>query len=843
MHRFQTVAVPHEDVMKKQITMDVFAADLWNAFQGRGPDEYTDTDTFFRMTHMTSNLKDLLAEIKDRVEGKGGDGFLHIETPFGGGKTHALIAMYHSAKKWGAKPVVIVGTAMSKDDTPWGMIEKQLDGKIDKLEGNLAPGREKLRAVLEKHGSVIILIDELMQYVSMATGVKMGSTTLGSQAIAFIQQLSEEVSSLNRICVVASLPASTVEFVDREASEELLQKIRKVSGRKERKITPINPTDIPDIIRSRLFSTPTDDIKENSHEITSKFSEYCKDEGILPPGKTAKKYNEEFKQTYPFIPQVIDVLYQDWGSFLSFQRTRGVLRLLALVVRSLKDKDRPFITLADFDLEDSEIRRELLHHVGAELDSVISKDVTDQDSGSRKVEREMKSSVETLGLGIRCSTSIFMQSFSSTGKHGATMNQIKRDVSRDDMHSAIVDGIVINFKSKLSYIKNEDDRYMFSTVPNINRLKLDKMENITDDEVAENEMGVLRNNMGKKLNPRIWPDHKDVDDLPDLKMVIMREDSTKLCIDIMEKKGSVPRIHRNAVLFLCPSDAERGQFVDSLKSKIALQKISNETSLKQQQKTDVLKELKKEDENIEYLIRKYYRTVRIPDREGRLPSIDLGVPTVGMMKGISDHAYEALIKNQEIHEKLGPKTLEGAYLEGRKFVHTATMYESMLKTPGSRRPVNKEVVQSGIMEGAKNGTFGIGKLDNGVPTCIHFNDDNATVEFSHDEIIMQKHLCNTGQTKPIEEHIHSRSEEVHGIEGSSVTMTKKESGQKIHTKIHFRLDVPEGRLNEIIGTLMLINEKFRTIIIQINANDGSMTDVEAKKIKEVMDQMGGALDL
>ena len=144
---------------------------------------------------------------------------------------------------------------MSPDDTVWGMIEKQLCGKIDKLSGNLAPGREKLREVLSKHKSVLILIDELLPYVSVAAGVKISDTTLATQTITFIQQLSEVISTLDRVCVVASFPASVIEMADKQTADELLQKIRKVSSRKERKITPIDPNDVPNIIRARLFST------------------------------------------------------------------------------------------------------------------------------------------------------------------------------------------------------------------------------------------------------------------------------------------------------------------------------------------------------------------------------------------------------------------------------------------------------------------------------------------------------------------------------------------------------------------------------------------------------------
>src|SRR3990172_7486547 len=105
MKAFHTIAVPHQDILEGRLTMDVFAADLWEVSQGRGPDEYRDPETFFRKTYLTEGLKNLLDVVERRLQGKGGDPVIQIQTPFGGGKTHALIAMYHRAKEWDAKPV------------------------------------------------------------------------------------------------------------------------------------------------------------------------------------------------------------------------------------------------------------------------------------------------------------------------------------------------------------------------------------------------------------------------------------------------------------------------------------------------------------------------------------------------------------------------------------------------------------------------------------------------------------------------------------------------------------------------------------------------------------------
>ena len=811
MKPFHTIAVPHDDIVKKRLTMDVFAADLWDTYRGRGPEEYTDSDTFFRKTHMTANMIEILGGVQKRLAGEGGDGFQHIETPFGGGKTHALIAMYHKAREWGAKCVVIVGTVMGPEDTVWGKIEKQLDGKVEILSGKLAPGRENLERVLERHGPVLILIDELLPYVSMAAGVKVNDTSLATQAITFIQQLSEATSTLDRVCVVASFPASVYDMVDRKAAEELLAKISKVSGRKERKITPVDPNDVPSIIRSRLFSTAEEEIRQKSAETISEFADYCKDESILPPDKTAVQYRKMFEETYPFLPEVISVLYHNWGSFSSFQRTRGVLRLLSQVIYALKDSDRPYISLSDFDLKDDSIRRELLGHIGGEFDSVISKDITDADSGARRADDDAGASHKGLRIGTKSAVAIFMHSFKSGGgdNSGATVDEVKRAACIQGVHSSIVGDVIGNFKSKMSYIKSEDSRYLFTSEPNINRLKMDKMDSIGVAELEDGEKSILIANVGpQRINTRVWPSGpSDIDDSPSLKLAVMSEENVEKFENTLESKGGAPRIYRNSIIFLCPSESERGQFVELLKSKIALEKIlADRSSIKPEQKREVEKDLRSTADSLPRSIRQYYRNLYMPDK-GKLKKYDMGIPLVGDSKGITENIFGVLKLQQEVHESIGPLVIQSEYLEEQEYAKTAPIYESMLKLKGSRRPVSRSVIKEAICQGVLQKTFGVGIIVDGTPSCQYFGDE-AQVEFSDNEVIIAKTVC-----EQLAEEVEGGKDKVDegGITGG--TQKPKELGKISSTQnsIVLKFDLPEGKMSDVWGVLSMINSKFRSI--------------------------------
>ena len=501
MKPFHTIAIPHKDILEGRLTMDVFAADLFEVSQKRGTDEYKDAETFFRKTYLTQGLNNLLNIVEKRLSGKGGDPVIQIKTPFGGGKTHALIAMYHKAKEWGAKPVVLSGTAMSKEETLWGVIEKQLTGKNEKLTGNVSPGKEAIRKLLSERQPVLILMDEVLEYVTKAAGVKVVESTLAAQTIAFMQELTETAGILDRVCLAVTLPSSNTEHYD-ESAERLYLQLQKVAGRVEKIYTPVQENEIAKVVRRRLFS----DIKESeAKKIISGFVEYAEKEGILPAGMQPSEYRERFIDSYPFMPEVLDVLYHRWGSFPNFQRTRGVLRILSLVIDSLKNKARPYISLADFDLSNQEIRQEILKHIGAEFNSVLAQDITDADAGAKRIDMSFGDAYKGLHLGSRTATTIFLYSFSGGMERGATLGDIKRCATTTENPSSAVAESVEQLKGKLFYLQGIGDKYFFSNQPNINRILLTKMENIKGGEIADMEFDLLKHSIkGGKFKIFIW---------------------------------------------------------------------------------------------------------------------------------------------------------------------------------------------------------------------------------------------------------------------------------------------------------------------------------------------------
>ncbi|HID71466.1 MAG TPA: ATP-binding protein, partial [Thermoplasmata archaeon] len=255
MKPFIQMAIPHKDIREGKLTMDVFAADLWQVVKGTAPPEYQDNDLFFSKTYPTKGLKNILDRARSRLEGKSGDAVIQLQTPFGGGKTHALIALYHKAKEWGADVVVLDGTALNPKSTKlWEEIERQLTGKIEITKGNIAPGKDNLIKLIPTNQPVLILMDEILEYATKAAGVKVGDSNLASQTLAFIQELTGTVATVGKALLVVTLPSSVLEHYD-ENAERLYQQIQKVTGRMEKIYTPVEENEIESVIRKRLFQS------------------------------------------------------------------------------------------------------------------------------------------------------------------------------------------------------------------------------------------------------------------------------------------------------------------------------------------------------------------------------------------------------------------------------------------------------------------------------------------------------------------------------------------------------------------------------------------------------------
>lgn len=857
MMPFHAIAVAHPDILEGRLTLDVFAADLWEVFRGTAPDEYGNPAQFSQKTHETAGLKDLLSIIKGRLKGQSGDPVIQLQTPFGGGKTHALIAMYHKASEWKAQKAVIVGTPMRANDTLWGMLEKQLTGKIERFDGLTSPGRDAIYELLSEKQPVLILMDEVLEYVTKAAGVRVAGSTLAAQTAAFMQELTEAAGILEKVALVITLPSGTMEHYDEQA-QRLFEQFSHVSGRVERIYTPVQEHEISEVIRRRLFSSIDTDA---AGKTIQDFMDYAVSESMLPPGMEPSEYRRRFETAYPFLPEVIEVLYQRWGSFPNFQRTRGVLRLLSLVLYSLREKPLPYITLADFDLSVQEIRQELLKHTGQEYDSIIASDITSEVAGAKQVDVGLGDAHKGFRLGSRSATTVFLYSFSgkpNPEKKGADLREIKRNATTIGNPSSVVAEASEQLRSKLFYLQHDSERTYFTNQPNLNRMLQTRMENITDSKVDELEETMLKGNLsGKRLNTYIWQkDGSGIRDDTELKLVILKTRDDVLMKNTLEMKGNTPRANRNTVFFLVPLERERSGFYNQLRKVIAYQTIENDRTLalSDGQKKQVRAERKKAEDGIGDMLRRYYRTLFIPTKEG-LKEDDLGIPTYGDTKKLDEVVHDKLKSEGEILERIHPLAIKERYLKTNESVSTEQLHQSSAKTPGEARIIDRDAWESGICEGVAQGLFGLGELENGEPVCRYFKENPPSITLVGSEVIIREDICIVQKKEEAEEQetdsdvtyppggaptpdIVEGEDNVGKSNGDS--SPPESSGRK---EIHLQFTVPKGKVAGLMGVMNLLQANFDNLRIDLRATDGEMSEQDYEdKIKEAFAQLDIDLD-
>ena len=855
MKSFHTIAVPHKDILEGRLTMDVFAADLWEVMKNEGPDEYKDAETFFRKTYLTEGLKNLLAIIEKRIHGKGGDPVIQIQTPFGGGKTHTLIAMYHKAKEWRVNTVTIVGEKMKTGnkpedfDTIWGIIEEQLTGSKTEFSSPIPPGGEQLKKFLEKQSPVLILIDELIAYLNITDAISVGRTDITALTLNFLNNLVNVVSEMENIALVfTTTPSNPYNRTPR--GEEIIIQLRNITGRREIIKSPIQDQEISKIIRRRLFNNIDESMAK---KVITQFVNYADEEGILPKDIQPSEYRDRFLDSYPFMPEVIDILYHRWGSFPIFQRTRGVLRLLSLVVYCLMGTNKSYISLADFDLSNQEIRQEFIRHIGEEYNGIIDVDITGIDANSKKIDKLLSSSYQGLNLGIRVANTIFLYSFSGGHEYGVTLNEIKRSATTIENPSEVIADAfqkLTGESGSLFYIHSRGEKYFFNTQPNINKIIYINKENIRDEELITMESELLRENLnGKKLKIFIWEEKtENIPDSEELKLVILKSKNQKLMDSILKTKGQTSRVYRNTIFFLYPLESERSNFINIVKNKIAYDYIEKDKNLNlsEEQRKDIKKALKKAESELKESICRFYRAVSIPEKD-KFKEIILGVPIFGEDISLDQKMYDSLRSNSEILEKTSPLFLKEKYLSSREYVSIEQIYQTFLKTPGEVRPVNKKVFEEGIIAGVRIGQFGLGELENNTPICRYFKEEMPAEMFFGNEIIINQEMCQKQKEVGISTGISPYPSGESG-EKPTIDETSKEEGKEISVtptigkhakgKVYLKFKIPKGHIYDILRLMNLLQTKFNTLEIELTAKDGSISEQDYENtIKETFRQL------
>jgi len=724
------VTTPHKDIKEGKLSEAIFAADLGDVLQGKAPLEYKDVSIFFQKTYLTQGIKNLLENVLTRLSKGKGDPVIQLQTPFGGGKTHSLLALYHAIKNRekvkhfeiisklpnpkNVKVVVFVGTQADpiKGKTLWGEIAHQL-GVYDKVKEHdvkrRSPGKEILNKILGDE-PVLILIDELVEYIVKAKD-------FADQISAFSQELTEAVKLKDNCCLICTLPSSAPYG---ETGERALNELQRIFGRIEAVYTPVEGVEIYEIIRKRLFDDIGDE-KTRQQVAQSYFNLYQKLGTDVPSEVKEVEYRERIEHAYPFHPELIDVLYERWGSFSTFQRTRGVLRLLANVVAELYDRkvSSPLIQSSLINLGNQVVKREFIKHIGNEYDSVVAADIAGKNARAPRIDKEIGSEYSTYNIASGIATSVFLYSFSGAEKKETTLPKIRVSLLREGIPHTIVGDAINKLEEQLWYFHSEKNQYAFRNQPNLNRVIVDKEETISDSKIRNTLEEYIQKIAGRSFEIYLWPGtSSDIPDNKNFKLAILSPDhpsntdkGKNFASELFEKSGSGFRVYKNTLFILAMDENQYLALFKSFKRFLALLEIHNDKnlieSLTKDSQAEIKTKLKENEKDIPFKILTAYRRLALLEQTGFIWK-DLGIPTIGASITISERVKQYLKDQEKVLTRLTPKyIIDKTFVKEENEKGLREIYELFLKTPGMALLEDERVLLDAIKEGVKSGTIGV----------------------------------------------------------------------------------------------------------------------------------------
>lgn len=672
---WREIAIPHEDVLKGTFQQAEFAADLSRVHSGTATPEYQDPALFYQRTFITEGMRLLLDSVIKRMVGHGGDPVIQLQTAFGGGKTHTMLAVYHLAKGQvptnelagippildaagvtdlpRARIVVLDGIKSSPNqpasrsgltiNTLWGDLAWQLGGEeayacvANADASGTSPGKEILEPLLARYAPCVILIDELVAYVRQFEEGK--GLTGGSydSNLSFVQALTEALKGVPTAVLLASLPES-----DKEAGSargvKALATLAHYFGRVQALWKPVATEEAFEIVRRRLFSHVTDKLQAES--VCRAYADfYTANRDEFPQETQEGRYFDRLVHAYPIHPEVFDRLYEDWSTLDNFQRTRGVLKLMAKVIHRLwKDGNNDHLIMpGSLPLYDADTRNEVIYYLPQGWDPVIESDVDGERAETTEIENR-DTRFGSLQACRRAARTVFLGSAPSTANQmvrGIELERVVLGSALPGQQPGIFKDAIRRLNDRLHYLNHANNRFWFDTRPNLRREMEDRKRRFQDKEEV---IPAIRDRVQKSFASgifagiHVFTPSADVPDDWQLRLVVLPPDANhsrsgrSLAIDhardILKKRGDQPRFKQNRLIFLAPDYDNVARLRDLVRSMLAWQSIVADIkelklNLDQYQARQASKSLEEANDTARRMVRETYKWLLAPVQDAK----------------------------------------------------------------------------------------------------------------------------------------------------------------------------------------------------------------------------------
>lgn len=670
---WREVAIPHEDVREGTFQQAEFAADLSRVHQKTAVPEYQDPGLFFQRTFITEGMSQLLISVIKRLSGQGGDPVIQLQTAFGGGKTHSLLAVYHlvkgeisTRKMQGisslldqsgvahlpkARVAVLDGIQLAPSTpreqeglllrTLWGDLAWQLGGEegyrmVEEADRTgTSPGKELLAQVIRRYSPSVILIDELVSYIrQFPPSQVLSGGTYGSN-LSFIQALTEAMKAVPNAVLLVSLPESNRE-AGGDRGNDVLQTLEYYFGRVQAIWRPVSTEESFEIVRRRLFSEIVD--PDAAAKVCEAFVAMYRDRaGDFPLKARESAYADRLRRSYPIHPEVLDRLYEDWSTLETFQRTRGVLRLMAKIIHQLwVNENKDFLILpSNFPLADGEVRSTILQPLPQGWDPVLEKDIDGERSEAAAIEVK-EPRFGALQACRRVGRTIFLGSAPTTSAQqvrGIELDEILLGSVQPGWEPGLFRDAIKRLTDRLHYLNHANNRYWFDTRPNLRR-EMEDRKGRFDDQILEM---LLRDKLKKNLDlgifggVHIFAKSGDIPDDGALRLVVLPfvdalnvgspQFAFKQAEVTLKYRGDLPRQNQNRLVFLFADHGTVDTLKDQLRTILAWQSIVADVgelriNLDQFQTRQAKKSYEESLTVLDRTLRESYKWLVVPGQEG-----------------------------------------------------------------------------------------------------------------------------------------------------------------------------------------------------------------------------------
>jgi predicted AAA+ superfamily ATPase len=637
---WREVIVPHRDVLNGTFQQSEFAADLTAVQTGRATAEYGDAKAFYERTFITEGMGKLLIQVAQRLNSKGGEPVVQLQTSFGGGKTHTMLSVYHLATRQcalrdlsgipalldhaavmdvpQAKVAVLDGTAHSpgqpwKHDkqtikTLWGELAYQL-GKADgfallqEADANgTSPGKDVLCTLLSRFAPCVVLLDELVVYIRQFVESQPLSGGTYDSNLSFIQSLTEAAKLVPNAVVLASLPESSSQ-AGGPRGVAALHALEAVFNRVQALWKTVSPEEAFEIVRRRLFESIRDTKARDL--VCRAFADTYLAEGTKVPQETQEsRYLERMMQSYPIHPEVFAQLYEEWTTIDGFQRTRGVLKLMAKVIYRLwQDNNKDLMILpGSLPLYDGSARNELIYYLGPGWDPVMDRDI-DGERAETTVLEAKEPRFGSVQAARRVARTIFLGSAPSSvttkpGIRGLDRARVLLGCLQPGQTSSLYSDALNRLADQLHYLNafgdksQEATRYWFDTRANLRREMEERKKRFEDRNEVRGRMAEILKKLVSSAaffdGSHIFTPHGDVPDDSALRLVVLTPDhfysreeprlAVEAALDHVRNHGTSSRYRSNRLIFLAPDHGALTRLRDCIRVALSWNSIVDDVA-------------------------------------------------------------------------------------------------------------------------------------------------------------------------------------------------------------------------------------------------------------------------